>query len=183
MLKSLFGRDTVHETATALFSTASEQARLPAFYLDLGVEDSLEGRFEMLALHVYLILRRLKGHGAAPEKVAQGLFDAMFAHLDDGLREMGVGDLVVGKRIRRLAENFYGRVAAYEAALSPDSETDALPATLSRNVYAADGAPSAVPLARYVRQAAAELSAQPVGRIASGVVVFPALQKTAADNA
>lgn len=171
MILSLFRKDPRKDAADALFDAAATQARAPEFFTALHVEDSVDGRFEMLALHVYLVLRRLKTEpGARP--TSQLVFDAFFASLDAALREMGVGDLSVGKKIRGLAENFYGRVGAYEKALSADNE-DELVAALSRNVYAQAVAEAAPALASYVRKADAFLREQPGGRILAGVVDFP----------
>ncbi|GAB4524519.1 MAG: hypothetical protein Kow00133_12780 [Amphiplicatus sp.] len=142
--------------------------------------DSVEGRFELLTLHVYLILRRLKGQGEDAARVAQKLFDATFASFDDALRELGVGDLAVGKRIRKMAEAFYGRIGAYEAALAADAAPAALVDAVARNVYGDPDAPGAPALAAYVRQAAAMIDAQPVSRLIGGVARFPDAPKTAA---
>lgn len=173
MILSLFKKDTSLDAATALYSAAVEQARSPALYADLGSPDTVEGRFEHVALHVYLILRRLKGDEPEVKKVAQKLFDVMFQNMDDSLRELGVGDLSIGKKIRKLAENFYGRVGAYEEALEDGAEQTALSAALGRNIYGDEAAPDADALASYVRRAAACIDDQPAARIAGGLVRFP----------
>ena len=172
MFKALFKKDPSHEAARALYAAAVEQARTAPLYADLGAPDTVEGRFEMVALHVYLIMRRLRGDEAA-KKVSQCLFDVMFQNMDDSLRELGVGDLQVGKKIRKLAENFYGRIGAYEDALKPDADEAALASALARNIFERETAPTAQAFADYVRGADASLSAQPAARIASGVVMFP----------
>ncbi|HXI87937.1 MAG TPA: ubiquinol-cytochrome C chaperone family protein [Parvularculaceae bacterium] len=172
MILSLFRKDPLNDAADALFAAVAAQARAPSFYLLLGVEDSVDGRFEMLALHVYLLLRRLKSEAGA-RGLAQLVFDSFFGNLDSALREMGVGDLSVGRKIRGLAENFYGRVSAYEKGLSAESN-DELVAALSRNVFEATAAPTAPALAVYVREVDAFLAAQPAGRLIAGVVAFPA---------
>jgi len=173
MILSLFRKDRLDEPASALFLTASEQARAPAFYAECGVPDTPEGRFEALALHVYLLLRRLKGEGEAADRLAQKVFDLFFARLDDGLRELGVGDLVVGKKIRSMAGAFYGRVGAFEAALADGAEAGALQAALSRNLYEQESAPGAAAIADYVRAAARLLAEQPTPRLLHGLVRFP----------
>ena len=101
-----------------LYDCAAAQARSPAFYAVMGAPDTVEGRFELYSLHVALLLRRLKGQGPQAAETAQGLFDAYVQALDDALREMGVGDLSVGKKMRKLGEAFYGRVKAYDEAFS-----------------------------------------------------------------
>jgi cytochrome b pre-mRNA-processing protein 3 len=151
------------------------QARAPAFYAGLGVPDSLDGRFEMLALHVFVALRRLKqaGHDA----LAQALFDAMFEDMDRSLREIGVGDLSVGKRVKEMARALYGRIAAYEAGLSQPGD-EALVAALERNLYGTVAPPpaaAAAALARYLRQAAARLDAVAPAELGSAPPPWPAI--------
>lgn len=172
MFKALFRKDPAVDAARALYAAAVEQARTPALYAGFAVPDTVEGRFEQVALHVYLIMRRLKGE-AGTKNVNQHLMDVMFQNMDDSLRELGVGDLVVGKKIRKLAENFYGRIGAYEQALKQDAGPGALAKALARNVYADEAAPQAEALAAYVRSAAESLAAQPAARIAGGIAVFP----------
>ena len=198
MILSFFKKDPALDAASALYAAAVDQARAPALYADFGAPDTVEGRFELVALHVYLILRRLKGEDPAAKKVAQKLFDVMFQNMDDSLRELGVGDLSIGKKIRKMAENFYGRVGAYEDALSgggrdgggqrgdQGGDDDALAAALGRNVFGDEAAPAAAAFARYVRAAAAHIEGQPAARIAGGVVRFPEaaapVQETAAEK-
>ncbi len=160
------------EAADALYAAAAEQARAVPFYARLGVPDTVEGRFEMVTLHVWLILRRLKSDQPEARKISQKLFDATFSNFDAALRELGVGDLVVGKKIRKLAENFYGRARAYDAAIAGDGRD--LPEALARNVYESENEDVAADLAGYVRRAAARLEDQPSSRIAGGIVEFPA---------
>lgn len=119
--------------------------RRPAFYLDYGVADTFQGRFELLTFHAGLILRRLNDAEAPGPALAQDLVDTIFRHLDSGLREMGVGDLAVPKRMKKLAEAFLGRSAAYDAALR-ESE-NALAEALSRNMF--DGGDGGKAMARY----------------------------------
>jgi len=166
--------------AASLYAAAVEQARAPGFYTALGVPDTIDGRFELIVLHVHLVCRRLAaadaaaeaGAGAAGAEMAQALFDAMFRDMDRNLREMGVGDPSLPRRIRAMIEAYYGRVKAYDAALAAEGG-GALATALARNVYnAAAGAPPAVErLADYVRRAATSLAAQP--DLAAGGVAFP----------
>lgn len=161
------------EAGEALYAACVEQALRPDYFKRFSVPDTLEGRFEMVALHVWLVIRRLKGKAHDSGDTGQALFDAMFANLDISLREIGVGDLVVGKKIKKLAENFYGRAGAYEAGLTDDADEATLTEALSRNVYETRDAPGAPLLADYVRRAAAEIEIQPIARLAGGVVRFP----------
>src|SRR5471032_461073 len=117
VLQRLFAVRPTQVAGQALYTASARQDRQPAFYRDLGVADSGEGRFELYTLHVALILIRLKGQGAVAADTAQQLFDTYVQALDDALREMGVGDLSVGKKMRKLGGAFYGRAKAYQAAL------------------------------------------------------------------
>lgn len=170
--RALLGRDTAGDVALGLYSSAVVQARRPDLYIDYAVPDSLDGRFDMISLHVFLLLRRLGAEGTAAQPLSQALADLMFDDMDQSLREMGVGDMGVGKRVRRMAEAFYGRVAAYDAALS--DEPAALESALVRNVYRGD-APEAVRvagLADYVRRQIAVLDAQAFTDLAAGRVSY-----------
>jgi cytochrome b pre-mRNA-processing protein 3 len=159
-----------------LYETIVAQARAPAFYAGLGVPDTLDGRFDMIALHVFLALRRLKSEGETGRALAQALCDRFFADLDRSLREMGAGDLGVGRRVKAMAQAFYGRVAAYESALNGDDS--ALHEALKRNLFGTvtpgDGPIAA--MARYVRREAAALAAQPYAALAAGTIAFGAPQ-------
>lgn len=174
---SFFRKDPAVDAGDALYAAAVEQARSAALYTDFDVPDTIEGRFEMITLHVYLILRCLKGDEAGAPKVGQKLFDAMFQNMDDSLRELGVGDLSVGKKIRKMAENFYGRVGAYEDALQAEANSVMLAQTLGRNVYLDPDSQPANRLAAYVRATALAIKAQPVSRLVGGIVQFP-MQET-----
>src|SRR5262245_49562483 len=104
-------------TINALYGTIVAQARLPAFYMSYGVPDTVEGRFELLVLHHALTARRLAGEPATAP-LGPALFDHFCRDLDHNLREMGVGDLTVPKRMTGFAEAFFGRARAYDRALS-----------------------------------------------------------------
>ncbi len=176
MVLSLFRKDPRRESALALYETIIAQSRDTAFYALNGAPDTPEGRFELLTLHVYLALRRLKGSGADADKLSQALFDVFFRNMDDSLREMGVGDLSVGKKIRKMAEAFYGRVGAYEEGLRPESAISALANALARNVFeksAGDDAPGALAIAGYMREADQFIAAQPLDDILAGRLNFP----------
>jgi cytochrome b pre-mRNA-processing protein 3 len=136
-LSGLFRRSPIADAAGKLYLAAVKQARRPEFYRHCGVPDTAAGRFEMIALHVFLLLYRLKGETEEGAALAQALFDAMFADMDRNLREMGTGDLSVGRKIRGLAEGFYGRIAAYDAGLAAGEE--GLAGALRRNLYAMAG--------------------------------------------
>jgi cytochrome b pre-mRNA-processing protein 3 len=127
MILSAFRRNDSAGNIQGLYGAIVAQARSPIFYLQYEVSDSVEGRFELIVLHLLLVLRRLDAEEAAASSrrsapspssaVGQLLFDVFCRDLDDNLREMGVGDLAVPRRMRQFGEAFYGRQAAYGAAL------------------------------------------------------------------
>ena len=170
---AFFGRQRTPAALAALYGAIVAQARDPLFYAEYGVPDTLDGRFDMIVLHLWLALRRLRAT-AELRAAGQSLFDAFCRDMDANLREMGVGDTRVPKRMRGFGEAFYGRAAAYDAALaSPDPGE--LPAALRRNVYAgtAIADAQAARLAAFVRTAEAALRDQDPHAMAQGNVTFP----------
>lgn len=164
-LAAFFNRKS-RTAVQALYGAVVAAARAPVFYAEWGVPDTLDGRFEVIALHAFLALRRLKqsGDNAA---FAQALFDAMFADLDRNLREMGASDLGVGRQVKTMAKAFYGRVVAYERGLAG---TDSLEDGLRRNLYGT-ATPTETQLAAaadYVRRQARALDAAPIGLLLAG---------------
>jgi len=173
MIPPLFRRPD--PTIAALYGAIVTQARDVRFYEDLGVPDSVLGRFDLIVLHLALLLRRLRADGAAARATAQGVFDAFCRDMDHNLREMGISDQGVPHQMRRVGEAFYGRAQAYDAALGqPDNR--ALVEALCRNVYAGtpETAVAGERLAAYVRKTAAVLDAQGVDKLLSGALSFPA---------
>jgi cytochrome b pre-mRNA-processing protein 3 len=179
-LGKLFRRDPMAAPGAALYARIVEQARLPAFYTAAGVPDTLDGRFELVSLHTFLLLHRLKREGEAGTQLAQSVVDAMFADMDAALRELGAGDLGVPHRVKRMLSGFYGRATAYEAGL--DAPGDGLADALRRNLYGtlredqAGDDPGVRPgaVAAYMRAAAAELGRQPAADLLAGRIAFPA---------
>jgi cytochrome b pre-mRNA-processing protein 3 len=174
MLKRLFKPRPAQTAGRALYALAVAQSRNPTFFTDLGAPDTPEGRFEIYSLHVYLLLERLKEQGAQAGEVGQALFDAYLSALDHGLRELGVGDLAVGKRMRKLGEAFYGRVNAYEKALAALPERSELEALIARTVYAGADPAHAPKLADYVTMQRAGLAEQALDRLLAGDVAWSA---------
>jgi cytochrome b pre-mRNA-processing protein 3 len=116
-------RSRLSNTIEAIYGMIVAKARDPMFYRDLGVPDTVDGRFDLILLHMWMVLRRMRRDEAGPER-AQALFDRFCTDMDDNLREMGVGDLTVPKRMQAFGEAFYGRAAAYDQALSEAGEGD-----------------------------------------------------------
>jgi cytochrome b pre-mRNA-processing protein 3 len=145
--------------AERLHAAAAAQARAEALYVRMEAPDTVEGRFELLTLHVILLIDRLREGPAQALAVRQTLFDVYVSNLDGALREMGVGDLAVGKRMRKLGEAFYGRARACEAAFTALPDTRPLEEMLGRTVFAGAADAKPAPLADYLRRCRAALAA------------------------
>ncbi len=163
-------------TIEAIYGMIVAQARLPAFYQRFQVPDTVNGRFDMVLLHLWLVLRRLRATSAGGQ-LSQALFDHFCSDMDANLREMGVGDLAVPKRMVKFAEAFYGRTNAYDAALETGGAE--LAQALARNVLLDADAARAKPLAAYVSAAIAALDAVDERRLLAGEWRFadPAAQE------
>ena len=173
MISFPFWRPSSNATIEAVYGMIVAQARSPDFYRGYGVPDTVTGRFDMIVLHVVLVLRRLRGLSASTNlpPLGQQIFDRFCQDMDDNFREMGVGDLAVPKEMKRVAEAFYGRAAVYEAALGDDDGSGGLARALARNVYGvAEPSPGAQRLADYMKEAERELASQDP---AAGRVRFP----------
>jgi cytochrome b pre-mRNA-processing protein 3 len=173
---SLFRRSPLKDRAATLYGAAVRQARQPAFYADCAVPDSVDGRFDLIVLHVFLVLRRLRQAGEVGERLGRAVLEVLCDDMDQNLREMGVGDLSVGKKVKHMVRSFYGRAKAYDGALEPGSGPTALEEALERNIYgrSAPRPDQLAALGAYVRAAAGRLEQQPVEALARGEVVFPA---------
>lgn len=175
MIIRLFRRTRQDPSIALLYGMIVAQARSPALYQSFRVPDTVNGRLEMILLHVVLLLRRLD---AEPEPVpdssvrplGQGIFDLFCQDMDANLREMGVGDLAVPRTMRRIGEAFYGRQAAYMRALAAN-DSQALVEVLTRNVF--DGGAGAERLAAYVRAAVRALAARDMTELRAGHFGFP----------
>ncbi len=171
MLFNWFAKKPSPALVAGLYGAIVAQARQPVFYRDWQVADTVEGRYEMLCLHVFLIVHRLKGETGEAKAVSEALMRHFFSDMDGKLREIGTGDLAVPKKIKSMAEAFYGRIAAYDTALALE-DNGFLADALKRNVFAQAQA-DAAPLCTYMRDAAALLAATPVGRILAADLPFP----------
>jgi cytochrome b pre-mRNA-processing protein 3 len=155
-----FRRFLRNPTIEVVYGMIVAQARSPSFYRDYGVPDTVSGRFDMIVLHLVLVLRRLRQAPANVHPLGQQIFDRFCRDMDHNFREMGVGDLAVPKEMRRVAEAFYGRAGAYEAALDGGDRV-VLEAALARNVFGVGEPPlGARRLAAYMHQAARQLATQ-----------------------
>jgi cytochrome b pre-mRNA-processing protein 3 len=183
MILGAFRRSDPVRNIQGLYGAIVAQARSPIFYLHYGVSDTVEGRFELIVLHLMLVLRQLGAKEAAASAnppvpgpgsaVGQRLFDVFCHDLDDNLREMGVGDLAVPRRMRQFGEAFYGRQAAYGTALDV-SDSRALEKALARNMLGDEGATDrAAALARYVGAAVGQLDAESEQALVAGRAAFP----------
>jgi cytochrome b pre-mRNA-processing protein 3 len=168
-----FRRKPFERPGFLLYGAAVAAARRPALFADIGIPDTKRGRFEAICLFVALVIRRCAAErDPRARDLSQAVFDAMFADMDHTLREMGVGDLSVGKKNRELWEAFHGRARAYAAALDAGDEA-ALAAALARNLWP-DGAPegSAARLAAIAAAEARSLAAQPFAALLAGEARF-----------
>lgn len=170
--------------ARALHAAVVAQARQPAFYTDLGVPDTLDGRFDMIVLHAVLLIHRLRAPGpVSGADMAQAVFDCCFLDFDRSLREIGSGDMGVGKRIKAMGRAFYGRMDAYVTALDAGDVTQ-LEAALHRNLYAkADPDPAVLrAMAAYVMAEADRLAAAVLDGLIDGQVTFGSPPPVAGDS-
>ncbi|MGB5093889.1 MAG: ubiquinol-cytochrome C chaperone family protein [Parvibaculum sp.] len=172
--KKLLGGRAKDDSPYLLYRQLVNQARLPVFYTDFGVPDTVEGRFEMVALHAVLTMRRLKRASPEARAFGQRIFDVMFDDMDQAMREMGVSDLRVGDKIRALAEAYFGRIAAYEDGLGAADDALLLE-VVARNVYgeASSRREQITAMARYMRACDALLSSQDLARLMKGEVRYP----------
>jgi cytochrome b pre-mRNA-processing protein 3 len=177
---TLFRTIAVREAAELAYGRVVEQARQPGFFIDGGVPDTVDGRFELICLHAFLYLHRLKREQKRAAPLGQRFFDMMFADFDRSLREMGIGDLSVGREVKRMAQGFYGRVAVYEEGLEGDDSV--LRPALARNLFGTAPPNPALleAMAGYVRREAARLSRQSTEELLAGRLSFGNPPHTAA---
>lgn len=140
------------------YAALTSTARTPVFYAELGVPDTVMGRFEMLSLVLILFFRRTRQSARGGQEIAQEIVDAFFEDVDHSIRELGIGDQGVPKRMKKLAGMFYGRLESYADALDKD-DRGLLAAALRRNIYpeAGEGAPDLMHLADWMMDAERQL--------------------------
>ena len=171
MILSAFRRRHHNRNIHGLYGAIVAQARRPEFYEEFGIADSVEGRFELIVLHLAVVLQRLEREPQGAT-LGRALLDAFGRDMDHNLREMGVGDLAVPKQIKRMMEAFYGRAKSYESALAADDPA-ALARSLGRNVFAGGAAGGVARLADYVRCTARQLDAADGAQFLRGSLAFP----------
>lgn len=172
MFSGWFRQPPQRDRARALYLKIVAQARQPEFYLGCGVPDTLDGRFDLVALHAFLVLHRLKQDHPRTKDLAQALFDTLFMDMDQSLRELGAGDLGVGRRVKQMVQGLYGRIAAYQEGL--DGPVTNLEEALERNIYGTvTPDPAAVrAVAHYLRREVGALAGQELDGLLAGEVVF-----------
>ncbi|CAK0768643.1 cytochrome b pre-mRNA-processing protein 3 [Azospirillaceae bacterium] len=180
MLKALaeFFRERArrYRAVSTVYLRIVEQSRRPEFFRVYRIPDTLDGRFDWLTLHVFLVLWRLRGQGPGAKRFGRLLFEAMVNDLDYNLREMGVADLGVGKRIQAMVAGVQGRISAYDKSLKSEDDR-ALIVALDNNLYGTVLKTSDDLLAQtadYLRRAAKMLAEQPLERVMAGEIEFPA---------
>jgi len=173
MMFPLFRRYARQNTISTLYGMIVAQARLPCFYREFGVPDTLNGRFDLLVLHLSTVVDRL-AKDPSLRAMGQALFDRFCQDMDHNLREMGVGDLAVPKEMRRIGEAFYGRAEAYRGALAAANE-GALTEVIARNIYGgkAPASNAAARLAAYIREAVRRLDEQEPSGLLAGQIFLP----------
>ncbi len=171
MIFPLFRRNPQARTISTLYGMIVAQARLPCFYRDYAVADTVNGRFDLIVLHLALVLDRL-AQDAVLQSLGQGIFDQFCRDMDHNLREMGISDLKVPKEMRRIGEAFYGRAQVYRDALAAN-DGKVLVVAVERNIYAGAPAGAAPRLAAYMRVALRDLARQGSNRLAGGELYFP----------
>jgi cytochrome b pre-mRNA-processing protein 3 len=169
---SLFRHKHRREAANEAYRRVVAQARRPEFFELCGVPDTIDGRFELICLHAFLYLHRIKDEPPPVGEVGQYFFNEMFADFDRSLREMGTGDLSVGREVKRMAQSFYGRIQAYESGLAGDESV--LHAALSRNLFGTIAAdePGLEAMADYLRREAARLRGCGAAELLTGRIAF-----------
>ncbi|HEX3918410.1 MAG TPA: ubiquinol-cytochrome C chaperone family protein [Caulobacteraceae bacterium] len=167
-LRSLLKPKPAAQAGERLYAATVLAARAPALYADLGAPDTADGRFEVYTLFVLLVLERLRRQGAKTSAIAQAYFDAYLGGLDNGLRELAVGDLSVGKTMRKLGEAFYGRGKALDAALAALPDQTAFVALVGRTIFSATPGADPAPLVARMLQIRAELADAPADALLAG---------------
>ena len=167
MIFRLFRKNAADKAVYDVYRAIVAQSRQPRFYAEWGVPDTVTGRFDMICLHLVLLFRRLRTEPGTAAAFAQAVFDLFFKDMDRSLREMGVGDLAVPKRIQKMGSLFYGLLARLNEAMDKEDRAG-IEAVLARNLFDGASAASAGLLTDYILAESARLAAQPVAAITAG---------------
>jgi cytochrome b pre-mRNA-processing protein 3 len=174
-LQRLLKPGPARSAGEALYASTVAQARTPALYAALGAPDTPDGRFEVYTVHVLLVLDRLREVGPEAAAINQALFDAYIGGLDNGLRELAVGDLSVGKTMRRLGEAFYGRGKALNAAFDALPDRSSLDGLLTRTIFGGAESATASQLGDYLVRARDALAGASPASLLGGEIPWPAV--------
>ena len=172
MILNLFRKKPAHDAVYAVYRAIVAQSRQPVFYAEWGVPDTVTGRFDMISLHLSLVLRRLRPERQAAD-FSQALFDLFFKDMDRALREMGAGDLAVPKKVRQMTEIFYALMTGINEAIDRGDRAG-VEALQKRNVLPDSDAAHAGELAAYLFAQADSLAVQPPQAIAGGHIQLEA---------
>lgn len=171
MIFNLFRKNKASEPVLAVYSAIVAQSRRPIFYAEWLVPDTVTGRFDMISLHMALLFRRLRSESGPQKDFSQSVFDLFFADMDRSLREMGVGDLGVPKKIQKMGNIFFGLLAALNEAMDRN-DRPSLEAVLSRNIYDGTTGPHVAALADYLLDKDRVLATKSASDIAGGAISF-----------
>ncbi|MEO6396800.1 MAG: ubiquinol-cytochrome C chaperone family protein [Devosia sp.] len=166
MIFKLFRKPAPDDAVYATYNSIVAQSRQPHFYASWGVPDTVTGRFDMISLHLALLLRRLRADPAG-SAFGQQLVDLFFRDMDRSLRQMGAGDLSVPKKMRDMGKLFYGTATALDAALA-DPDPKALESVLIKNIYGGVAHVGAGPLANHVKAEASTYELRPISALIGG---------------
>lgn len=168
-------RDTTPDTVYAVYTALVDQARRPDFYTKTAVPDTIDGRFDMIVMHLVLFYRRMAVENPEARAFAQNVFDVFVKDMDRSLREMGVGDLSVPKKMKKIGESYFGRSEVYGTALD-EADPSALADAVNRNIFADDANEAAADrLAAYMLRAEKALSDQSAQALMAGSIDWPEL--------
>ncbi|NVJ98093.1 MAG: ubiquinol-cytochrome C chaperone [Alphaproteobacteria bacterium] len=173
MFARLFPSFHKKKQAYELYGKLVGQARNPVFYEQLAVADTIDGRFDMILLHLFLVDRRLEREGEDHQKARRFIQEALIADMDRSLRELGVGDMSVGKEVKKMGAAWLGRVKAYTAAIAEDAPQSSLSEVIAKNVYRREDAEFANCLASYALQTLQKLASYPIADVLESRFDFP----------
>jgi cytochrome b pre-mRNA-processing protein 3 len=176
-LNRLMRRRSGTSSTDKLYGSIVAQARLPVFYRSIGIPDSLEGRFALLSLHLFAVLHRLKGEGAPALALAQELVDRFSKDMETVLRELGVSDLRIPKRVRDLTASSLALLEGYETAYTEGDTAFAASIAASLPLDPEHAGPSSERLASYLRASVKQLEQQPLASLQEGTLDFPEVTK------